>query len=81
MFQTECVEETKTHILCSVNFSENRDPYEIIWENLAEPYKPQMTIWRIRAACWINKATDVPSEYIILIAFYGNNGYRYATER
>ena len=29
----------------------------------------RMTIWRIRIACWIPKATDRHSEYVILIAF------------
>jgi len=48
---------------------------------MVEPYKPQTTMWRIRIACWINKATDASSEYVILFAFYGNNGYRYAPER
>jgi hypothetical protein len=28
-----------------------------------------MTIWRIRIACWILKATNTHSEYVILIAF------------
>jgi hypothetical protein len=28
-----------------------------------------MTIWRIQTACWIPKATDLPSEYVILIPF------------
>jgi hypothetical protein len=27
------------------------------------------TIWRIRITCWITKATDTHSEYVILIAF------------
>jgi hypothetical protein len=26
-------------------------------------------IWRKRFACWITKAADIPSEYVILIAF------------
>ena len=26
-------------------------------------------IWRMRFACWITKATDIHSEYIIFIAF------------
>jgi len=30
---------------------------------------PQLTIWRMRIACWIPKATNTYSEYIILIAF------------
>jgi len=27
-----------------------------------------MTIWRMRIACWIPKATDTHSEYVIFIA-------------
>jgi len=25
--------------------------------------------WRMRIACWISKATELPSEYVILVAF------------
>jgi len=28
-----------------------------------------MTIWRMRIACWIPKATNTHSEYVTLIAF------------
>jgi hypothetical protein len=28
-----------------------------------------MTIWRMRIACWIPKATDTNSEYVTIIAF------------
>ena len=28
-----------------------------------------MAIWRTRIACWITKATDTLSEYVIFIAF------------
>jgi len=28
-----------------------------------------MTIWRMRIACWITKALDTHSEYVVLIAF------------
>jgi hypothetical protein len=28
-----------------------------------------MTLWRMRIACWIPKATDTHSEYTILTAF------------
>jgi len=34
---------------------ENR---EIVWKNIEEPDRPQMTIWRMRIACWIPKATN-----------------------
>jgi hypothetical protein len=28
-----------------------------------------MTIWRMRIACWIPKATNTHSQYVILISF------------
>ena len=28
-----------------------------------------MTIWRMRIACWITKATNTHSEYVIFIVF------------
>ena len=31
-----------------------------------------MTIWLMRIACWIPKATDTHSEYVIIIAFPSN---------
>ena len=40
-----------------------------MWKNIVEPGRPQMTIWRMRIACWIPKATDTHSEYVILVAF------------
>ena len=48
-FQTRIVERIKTYILCSVNvFPENRAIYQILWKNIAEPDRRQMTIWRMR---------------------------------
>jgi hypothetical protein len=59
MFQTIVLEKIKIHILYSINiFSfENRAFFEIMWKNMVEPDKPHMTIWRMRIACWITKAT------------------------
>jgi len=31
--------------------------------------RPQMTIWRMRIACWIPKAINTHSQYAILIPF------------
>jgi len=36
---------------------------------MVEPGRLQMTIWRMRIASWIPKATNEHSEYVILIAF------------
>jgi len=33
-----------------------------MWKNIVEPDRPQMTIWRMRIACWILKATHKHSE-------------------
>jgi hypothetical protein len=68
MFQTKVVEKIKTHILCSVTF-ENRAVCEIMWKNIVDWGRPQMTIWRMRIACWIPKATNSHTPYVILIAF------------
>ena len=70
MFQTKAVQKIKTHILCSVIFLfENRAVYEIMWKNILERGRPQMAIWRMRIACWIPKATNTHSQYVILIVF------------
>ena len=39
----------------------------VILKNTVEPDRPQMTIWPMRIACWIPKATNVNSDYVILI--------------
>jgi len=40
-----------------------------MWKNIIQSDRPQMTIWRMRFACWITKATNTHSEYVILTAF------------
>jgi hypothetical protein len=43
-----------------------------LWENVEKYYRAgqaTVAIWRMRTACWIPKATDTHSEYVILIAF------------
>jgi len=60
--------ETKIHILRSrTPPSENRGVYEIIMK--VEPGRTEMTVWRIRFACWIPKDTNTHSRYVILIDF------------
>jgi hypothetical protein len=60
----------ETHILCSITFPENRAVYEIMWKNgTARQATDDNIIRRMRFACWITKATDTQSEYVILIAF------------
>jgi hypothetical protein len=71
MFQTKVVDKIKTHILCSIIFFRKSC---CLWFNV-EKYGTdrQATddniIRRMRFACWITKATDTHSQYVILIAF------------
>ena len=48
-------------------FFENLSVYEIMWKIAVELEKPHMTIWRMRIACWVTKATNTHSEYVLLI--------------
>jgi hypothetical protein len=38
------VEQIKAHIFCSITFPEKRTVYEIMWENVLQADRPQMTI-------------------------------------
>ena len=62
---------TYTHFIFDNFFLENRAVYEIMWKNMVEPGTPQMTIRRMRFACWITKERlqTHPQKYVILITF------------
>jgi len=54
-----CRENQNTHFVFS-NFIKNRTVYDTSLKNSAvEPGIPQMTIWRMRIACWIPKGTHI----------------------
>jgi len=53
MLQTKFVEKIKTRILCSKHFPKNQTVYEVKWKNMVQQDRPQMTIWRMRIACWM----------------------------
>jgi hypothetical protein len=71
-----CRENQNTHFVFS-NFPSPFHPPPTptacrLWnnvENTVQPYRPQMTIWRMRVACCETKATNTHSEYVTLIAF------------
>ena len=72
MFHAKPVEKIKTHILCSISFFIfffSKVVYEILWKNIVEPGRPQMTIFRMRIACWIPKAINTHSKYVIHIIY------------
>ena len=49
-------------------FSGNRAVYEIMRRINVQLYRSQMTLWRMRIAGWIPKATNTHSKYVIIIA-------------
>jgi hypothetical protein len=64
-----CKENQNTLFMFNNFFSENRAVYEIMWKNVVERYGPQMTIQRMPIVCWIPKAKNTRSKYVIHIAF------------
>jgi hypothetical protein len=69
-----CREKQNTHLCPITLIFESLAVYEIMWKHVAEPGRPQMTIWRMRIACWIHMATNTLSEYVSLYVFPCNNG-------
>ena len=57
-----------THFMFN-NFFLNHAFNGIIWKNIVELARPQRTIWRMCRTCWIPKATNTHSEYVICIVF------------
>jgi hypothetical protein len=47
---------------------ENRAVHAM-WKNTVQPDRPHMRVRCMRIACWIPKATDTQSEYVIHVAF------------
>jgi len=40
-----------------------------MWKNVVEMDRPhEIPIWRMRFACWITKAADTHSEYVMFFA-------------
>jgi len=50
-------------------FFRNPAIYEIMWNNIVEPSRPQMTTWCKCFAYWIPKSINTHSEYVTRIAF------------
>jgi hypothetical protein len=63
-----CRENQNTHFIFDFFFL-NCAICEIMWKNIVEPDRPQMTIWYVCIARQIHKATNTHSKYVILIAF------------
>ena len=67
--EDSCRGNHKAHFMFKHFFPENRAFYETMWKNIVDPGGLQLTIWRMRIACWIPKATNTDLEYETLITF------------
>jgi hypothetical protein len=68
-FPDKCDRENKNTNFIFNNFlPKNRAVYEKMRKIYVQPGRPQMTVWRLRIACRIPKATNTLSEYVVLIA-------------
>jgi hypothetical protein len=54
------------HYVFDIFVFENHSDCEMMWKTLLGPGRPRMTTWRMRIACWMPKATNIISEYVIL---------------
>ena len=64
-----CSLSQDTHFMFKNFFFEYPAVYETMWKNIVERGRPQMTVWRMRIACCIRRATNTHSKYVILTAF------------
>jgi hypothetical protein len=62
-FLDKVVNKIKTRFLFSITFF-NRALLEIMWRNIVDPSRPQMTIWRMRVPCWYLILEHTHSEYV-----------------
>jgi hypothetical protein len=68
MLQAKVIEKLETHFAL-IFFFLNSAVYEIMLKNIIERSRQQMTIWRMRIACWIPKATTTKADCVIIFAF------------
>jgi len=70
MFLTKAVETIEAHSLSSITFFRKSIVYEIICNYCrTRRATDDNIIRRKRFACWVPKATDTLSEYVMLIVF------------
>ena len=81
MFQTKFVEKIKIHILCLYSVFKKSCR---LWDNVEKYGRARQTtdesiIRRMRFVCWISKAKNTLSEYVLLL-FHGSSGYANAPQ-
>jgi hypothetical protein len=75
MFQTE-VDRWNQNSHCIFNnfFFQNCVIYDVMWKNIVELHRPQMTIWHMHIVWWIPKAVNALRICNTYLLFHSNNG-------
>jgi len=68
MFQTKFVHKNQTHFKTNYVCFENLADFGIMWKNILEADRLQITEWRMRIAYWTPNATNTQSSYVIFTA-------------
>jgi len=79
-FSDKISEKIGRHFLFIVALPPPHPFYVIMRKNGAEWGRPQMTLWCMHKACWINEAKETCSLYVMHILFHCNNGCTKATQ-
>jgi len=69
VFQKKVEEKIKTHTLGSITVFRKSGRLRDNVEKYCTAGRPQMTMWRMRFACSIPRATNTHSQFVTLIAF------------
>jgi len=64
IFWEKVVEKIETYLVFSITYFWKLHLYDIMWENVVEPGRHQMTVWHMHLACWIPKATNTYWDYV-----------------
>jgi len=71
--EKSCRENQNTHFIFSDFFQKSYCLWDML-KNILELDRQHMTMWLMCIECWVSKATNTHSEYIILLIFHCNNG-------
>jgi hypothetical protein len=69
MFRTKVVEKNRNIFIFNNIFSPKIVQFMRYVKKYCRAGKATDDVWRMRFACWIPKATDTHSEYVVVIAF------------
>ena len=67
----QIVEKIKTYFVFNNFFPENRAVYEVMWKNMVQPDRSQMTVQYgvMLFVCWVTGAIDTQSKSLVLSTY------------